>query len=329
MWEKVTTTSPTTMHYDQYKKEQTKLVDPSTCFCLPLRSGVLAIGLIGSTLAISGLVAYAIVQVPTLRVHVGQYFTNTMTHTKPKEQDLVVDENNSLRQIAYTAEIVGAALGASIGLLVNILLVFGVLWRRRWFLMHWLVIHLLALILLFLTSILLFVVQVNLWKLIGIVPVGVAIFTMYCWTKVYSLFCSLHHLPDHDHYDHHPPPCKLHPHDNSLAPPFMLTHHNPGWMEEVGREGREISTDQVEELGPGVEFYPLDSLSRGMVDRMRVFNRSLPNMVYLPYEQNEQVDEFPSTRRSWDRERYQPTDQYLHKEEEEGDTDSNMSAVEI
>ena len=38
---------------------------------------MLAIGLIGSTLAISGLVAYAIVQVPTLREHLGQYFTNT------------------------------------------------------------------------------------------------------------------------------------------------------------------------------------------------------------------------------------------------------------
>ena len=31
--------------------------------CLPLRSGVLALGMIGSTLAISGLVAYAIIQV--------------------------------------------------------------------------------------------------------------------------------------------------------------------------------------------------------------------------------------------------------------------------
>lgn len=49
---------------------------PPHHLCLA-RSGVLAIGLIGSTLAISGLVAYAIVQVPTLREHLGQYFTNT------------------------------------------------------------------------------------------------------------------------------------------------------------------------------------------------------------------------------------------------------------
>ena len=97
MWEKVNTISPTTMQYNMYKEEQTKLAVHSTCLCLPLRSGVLAIGLIGTTLAISGLAAYAIVQVPTLRVHVGQYFTNTM-----EVQDMVVDEDYSLRQIAYT-----------------------------------------------------------------------------------------------------------------------------------------------------------------------------------------------------------------------------------
>ena len=103
----------------------------------------------------------------------------------------------------FSAEIVGAVVGASLGLLVNILLIIGVLWRRRsvghcngnytflnmivtfrWFLMHWLVIHLLALVILFITSILVFVVQVSLWKLIGIIPVVVAIFTIYCWAKV-------------------------------------------------------------------------------------------------------------------------------------------------
>ena len=98
MWEKVTPISPT-MQYNQYKEEQTKLVEHSTCLCLPLRSGVLAIGLIGSTLAISGLAAYAIVQVPTLRVHMWQYFTTVITN--PESQDMVVDKDYSLRQIAY------------------------------------------------------------------------------------------------------------------------------------------------------------------------------------------------------------------------------------
>ena len=50
--------------------------------------------------------------------------------------------------------------------------------------MHWLLFHLLVLIILFITSIILFVVQISLWKLVGIIPVMVAIFSMYCWAKV-------------------------------------------------------------------------------------------------------------------------------------------------
>ena len=69
-------------------------------------------------------------------------------------------------------------------------------------------------------------------------------------------------------------------------------------MEEVEKEGREVSIAQLEELGPGVEFYPVDSLSRGMVDRLRVFNRSLPNMVYLPHED---MDDSTYMRNSWAR----------------------------
>ena len=59
---------------------------------------MLAIGLIGSTLAISGMAAYGIVQVPTIRVHVGQYFTNI---SLPGEQDMMVGEDYNLRKIAY------------------------------------------------------------------------------------------------------------------------------------------------------------------------------------------------------------------------------------
>ena len=56
--------------------------------------------------------------------------------------------------------------------------------------MHWLLLHFLVLVLLFITSILLFVVQVRLWKLNGIIPVMVAIFTMYCWAKVIICTCK-------------------------------------------------------------------------------------------------------------------------------------------
>ena len=59
---------------------------------------MLAIGLIGSTLAISGMAAYAIVQVPTLRVQLGQYFINT---TMPDKQDMGLAVDYNMRNIAY------------------------------------------------------------------------------------------------------------------------------------------------------------------------------------------------------------------------------------
>jgi len=278
MWEKVNNIQPTTMPLTHFQDDKAKLVPGSTCFCLPLRSGVLAMGLVGSTLAMSGLVAYAIVQVPTLRANLGKYFTNTM------------GEHTALHSIAYTSEIVGAIIGASTGLLVNILLVCGVLWSRRWFLMHWLVYHVLALILLFLTSILVFVVQPALWKLLGIVPVILAFFTIYCWAKVYELFGCLHPLPEQG------PP---------LPPPVLLPPHP--WQAHQEREGRAVSMDRVEELGPGVEFYPLDSLSRGMVDRMSLLNRSITNMVYLPSESMDDWTRHSSMEQHQARHEYQPS----------------------
>ena len=60
--------------------------------------------------------------------------------------------------------------------------------------------------------------------------------------------------------------------------------------------------DKLGEIGPGMEFYPVDPLSKGMMDRLRVFNTSMSNMVYLPYED---VDHSPYQRRSNSREKYQ------------------------
>ena len=107
-------------------------------------------------------------------------------------------------------------VGSSLGLLANLLLVWGVLKNRRWFLVHWLLLHLFLVVLLFLTSILVFVVQLGLWKLLGLVriklvlmctlnwntlvftalpipqvPVLLALVTMHLWSKVYQLFCQL------------------------------------------------------------------------------------------------------------------------------------------
>ena len=124
---------------------------------------------------------------------------------------------------------------------------------RRWFLVHWLLLHLLLVLLLFLTSILIFVVQLGLWKLMGLVPVLLALVTMFLWTKVYELFCQLRGAVG---------PCKAHPSQPRPLP----------WPPEP-----EVPPQPA---GPAtVEFYPVDPLSRGMAERLKGWN-----MVCLPYQ---------------------------------------------
>jgi len=249
-------TLPHGMSWGEIAREDTllrkdKRFDPSmgSCLCLSLRSGVLAIGLLGSILATSGLVAYAIVQVPTLRVHLGEYFS---TSQGPAE------EKDSLRSIAYTSEIVGAVLTSCLGLMVNILLVWGVLKNRRWFLIHWLALHLIIVVLLFVTSILIFVVQMRLWKLMGLLPVLLALVIMYSWSKVYQLFCQMRDIGQTVGLGH----CNQHP---AIGPNLPRIS---SW-----RDGQEPQSHPA-----NVEFYPEDTLSRGMTERMRGWN-----MVCLPY----------------------------------------------
>ena len=149
------------------------------------------------------------------------------------------------RRIAYSSEIIGAVVGASLGLLANLLLVWGVLNNRRWFLMHWLVLHLVLVVLLFVTSILVFVVQLGLWKLLGLVPVLLALVTMHIWAKVYELFCQLREAAG----------CAWHPGQGEAPPQYLAA-----WQPQPS-------------LQPGTgEFYPGDQLSRGMVERLRDWN---------------------------------------------------------
>ena len=103
--------------------------------------------------------------------------------------------------------------------------------------------------------------------------------------QVYELFCYLR--PLFDNYPEHQP-CELHPHAPHHVYPDMHPHHHTQWVDEEEEiDDREASVDkmgEMERVGPGVEFYPVDPLSRGMVDRLRELNMSLSNMVYMPYE---------------------------------------------
>merc|ERR1719206_636950 len=87
----------------------------------------------------------------------------------------------------------------------------------------------------------------------GLVPVLLALVTMFLWTKVYELFCQLKGAVG---------PCKAHPSQPRPLP----------WPPEP-----EVPPQPA---GPAtVEFYPVDPLSRGMAERLKGWN-----MVCLPYQ---------------------------------------------
>jgi hypothetical protein len=92
-----------------------------------------------------------------------------------------------------------------------------------------------------------------------------------------------------------------------MEPTFIHPSQTSPWREgRREREGREESVKTLDDMGTGVEFYPVDPLSRGMMDRLRVLNMSMSvfimNMEYLPYED---VDDSLYQRSSHSRDEHQ------------------------
>ena len=142
--------------------------------------------------------------------------------------------------------------------------------------------HILLLIILFVISVIFFSVEVRLKKLLGVVPVLASFFFMYCWSKVYELFCYISLIT----MTHDPlvssvsSLCELHP-----PPPYCLPPRPYlGPRQHSEDQGHE---DGEEEAGLGTEFYPVDPLSRGMMDRLVALNRNMYGSTYVPFHNDD------------------------------------------
>ena len=179
-------------------------------------------------------------------------------------------------------EIAGVLSGMTLGVLVNILLIFGIIKWKRWYLLHWMIYHLALLVILFVVSVTVFSVEMSLRKLLGVVPALASFFFIYCWIKVYELFCYLSLVSGYgletSHY------CDLHP---PLPPaPYCVPvniHHNTN-DKEVLEDDEEACGEDLVVLG--TEFYPVDPLSRGMLDRLVILNRSMTGNTYIPFHED-------------------------------------------
>ena len=124
--------------------------------------------------------------------------------------------------------------------------------------------HLFLVVMLFVTSVVIFSVEISLRKLFGVIPVAASFFFMYCWYKVYELFSYMSLFGLGGGY------CDVHSYNVPTLPAYCLPLPVP-----VPHDA-EDGGDQVDTgPGPGTEFYPVDPLSRGMMDRLVVINRSM------------------------------------------------------
>jgi len=251
MWEGGSVTLHDSLDYYQESKLRTR------CLCLPLKYGVLVIGLLGCIVNVAGMVAYGILQVPSIREKMMEVFSLGMD-ISVLHKDVVLSENYRKTKLIYTLEITGVLSGMCLGILVNILLVVGVNKWKRWFLLHWLIYHLLLLVVLFVLSVIFFSVEIGLRKLFGVVPVIASFFFMYCWSKVYELFCFMSLFAGGPCMGSMGSFCDVHPH----MPPYCIPVQYPHIRDSPDED--EVEDDIVH---GGTEFYPVDPLSRGMMDR--------------------------------------------------------------
>jgi len=214
--------------------------DPKQSYWTTRHNCMFGVGLVSVLLSIAGLISYAIVQVPSLRSTYGQYQI----------------EDEFIKSVAYYSEVILIVIGTSLGCLVNILLVIGIRKNKRWYLVHWLIFHCFVVLLLFITAILIFVLQESLFKLIGIVPLVLIIFIIFLWSQVFKLFTDMEYMPEPEKFDFRKQPIPV-------PGPFLVSpDFGPG----------SITSDY--------EFYPADPITRGLDQRMHRLQLQHHNQLF-------------------------------------------------
>jgi len=206
-----------------------------------LSTGVLVLGVVGGTLGVAALVAYGIVQPPTIRGQFGAYFNTTSQA-----------DADSIHKIAYSLEIIGVVVGGLLGTLANVLLIYGVIKSKRWYLVHWLIFHVVLIAVGIAVSLLIILLQRDLNMLYAVIPVTMTAIVIFSWIKVYQLFC----LMKPKSFGH----CKVHSREylnGSMGDLDWMPPPTYGkiWLPPPKQDDR-------------TEFYPQDTLTKSLQERL-------------------------------------------------------------
>jgi len=205
-----------------------------------LSTGVLVLGVVGGTLGVAALVAYGIVQPPTIRGQFGSYFNTTSQN-----------DADSIHKIAYSLEIIGVVVGGVLGILSNVLLIYGVIKSKRWYLVHWLIFHVVLIAVGIAASLLIILLQRDLSMLFAVIPVTMTAIIIFSWIKVYQLFCLMEPKTFGT--------CKVHSREYLNSSVGELDWIGPRygkmWIPPPKQDDR-------------TEFYPQDTLTKSLQERL-------------------------------------------------------------
>lgn len=149
--------------------------------CFPLYVGYSGIGL-----SLIGLIAYAIVQIPSIRQNFGPFYDVNVTDTLASTESDLFGPNY---QLYYGLEVAFVTSGFLIGITINLLLVYGVMTERRYFLLPWLLFHALVVVALVIVFIIVIVlgqpIEHRWWAL---VPLFFGLYLVYAWIKLVDFY---------------------------------------------------------------------------------------------------------------------------------------------
>lgn len=148
-----------------------KPTEVKTCF-------ILFIGFSGLVLGLIGLTFYSVVQIPDLRSLLGLNYTADFN-----------DASGDNRTAYLILEIVEVSFTSILGILVNILLLYGVLRKSKLFLLPWLAFHVFLILAAILTTIVVLVkAKPMIYRLFFLVPLGCGLYFIFCWAKVFDYY---------------------------------------------------------------------------------------------------------------------------------------------
>uniref|UniRef100_A0A0K2UB33 DUF7027 domain-containing protein n=1 Tax=Lepeophtheirus salmonis TaxID=72036 RepID=A0A0K2UB33_LEPSM len=164
-----------------YKNEKTG--------CCSENGGRVAIGMFGIAMGVLGLVAYLVIQAPSLRHQIGWLHLSNPPSDTLFSYNATKGKIFSPDELVYGTELTITIIICILGIMANTLLVYGVSNSSSSFMLPWLIFNVLFIIGLYVAAAVVFVLAhplIN--KLWGLIPAVVGFIYIYFWVKVWELY---------------------------------------------------------------------------------------------------------------------------------------------